>query len=90
MTVFNRRNFMAGTLATGLTSSIAAKRLRAANANDEVNLGFISCGGRASQLMGQFSKVDGINIAGLCDVDEKRLGLAQQKYPKGARLDRPS
>jgi hypothetical protein len=82
MTVFNRRNFMAGTLATGLTSSLAAKKLRAANANDEVNLGFISCGGRAGQLMGQFSKVDGINIAGLCDVDEKRLGLAQQKYPK--------
>ena len=82
MTIFNRRHFLAGTVATGLTSSLPVRKLRAANANDEVNLGFISCGGRAGQLMGQFSQVDGINIAGLCDVDEKRLGLAKQKYPK--------
>ena len=82
MPVFNRRNFIGGTLATSLTTSLTADKLRAANANDEVNLGFVSCGGRAGQLLGKFSKVDGINIAGLCDVDEKRLGLAKQKYPK--------
>lgn len=82
MRPLNRRNFLSTTLAAGVTTSLAAGTLRAANANDEINLGFVSCGGRAGQLMGQFSKVDGINIAGLCDVDEKRLGLAKQRFPK--------
>ena len=78
MSPLNRRNFLSTTIAAGVTTSLTARTLRAANANDEINLGFISCGGRAGQLMGQFSKVDGINIAGLCDADEKRLGLAKQ------------
>ena len=34
--------------------------------------------------MRQFSKVDGVNIAGLCDVDEKRLGLAKEGFPKAS------
>lgn len=82
MLPLNRRNFIAGTLAAGVTTSLSARTLRAANANNEINLGFVSCGGRAGQLMGQFSKVDGVNIAGLCDVDEKRLGLAKERFPK--------
>ena len=82
MSDFNRRDFLAASLAAGLTTSLAPRTLLAANANNEVNLGFISCGGRAGQLMGQFTKVDGVNVAGLCDPDEKRLGLAKQRFPK--------
>ena len=82
MSHLNRRDFLSASLAVGLTTSLSARTLRAANANDEINLGFISCGGRAGQLMGQFSKVDGINVAGLCDADENRLGLAKQRFPK--------
>ena len=82
MSHLNRRDFLSASVAVGLTTSLSARTLRAANANDEINLGFISCGGRGGQLMGQFSKVDGINVAGLCDVDEKRLGLAKQRFPK--------
>lgn len=82
MNRLNRRRFLSLAAATGLTSSLPARTLRAANANDEINLGFVSCGGRAGQLMGRFEKVDGVNIAGLCDVDEKRLGLAKQRFPK--------
>lgn len=82
MSDFNRRDFLAASLAAGLTTSLSARTLRAANANSEVNLGFISCGGRAGQLMGQFTKVDGVNVAGLCDPDAKRLGLAKERFPK--------
>jgi hypothetical protein len=82
MSHLNRRDFLSASLAAGLTTSLSARTLRAANANDEINLGFISCGGRGGQLMGQFSEVDGINVAGLCDVDENRLGLAKQRFPK--------
>ncbi|OYP38407.1 Gfo/Idh/MocA family protein [Rhodopirellula sp. MGV] len=86
MTNLNRRRFVGTSLAAAagvaLTTSLPARKSWAANANDEINLGFISCGGRSQDLMGQFSKVEGINVAGLCDVDEKRLGAAQRRFPK--------
>ncbi|MCO8121482.1 Gfo/Idh/MocA family oxidoreductase [Stieleria sp. TO1_6] len=86
MTKISRRRFVGSTATAAagltLTSALPGRSLRAANANDEINLGFISCGGRAGGLMGQFDKVDGVNIAGLCDVDEKRLGLAKERFPK--------
>ena len=86
MNRITRRQFVrsatAATTAAALTTSLTAPSLRAANANDEINLGFISCGGRAGGLMSQFEKVDGVNIAGLCDVDEKRLGTAKKRFPK--------
>ncbi len=78
----NRRQTLIAGLAVGVTTSLPCRSLRAANANDEINLGFISCGGRAGGLMGQFSKVPGVNVAGLCDPDSKRLGLAKQRFPK--------
>tara|TARA_R110002073_G_scaffold1987_4_gene13957 strand:+ start:8143 stop:9582 length:1440 start_codon:yes stop_codon:yes gene_type:complete len=78
----NRRQTLIAGLAAGVTTAIAPQTLRAANANDEINVGFISCGGRAGGLMSQFSKVPGVNIAGLCDVDSKRLGLAKERFPK--------
>lgn len=82
MNTFSRRKFLGALSSTVGVSGLAPLSAKAANANEEINLGFISCGGRAGQLMGQFSKVDGVNIAGLCDPDEKRLGLAKQRFPK--------
>ena len=82
MNTFSRRKFLGVLSSTVGVSGLSALSAKAANANEEINLGFISCGGRAGQLMGQFSKVDGVNIAGLCDPDEKRLGLAKQRFPK--------
>ena len=83
MSRLTRRNFLSTSAAIGLTTSLPAQSARAANANGEINLGFISCGGRANQLMGQFSKVPGVNIAALCDPDERRLGSTKQnRFPK--------
>ncbi len=36
-------------------------------------MGFISCGGRSRSLMKQFSKVPGVNIGAICDVDKERV-----------------
>jgi hypothetical protein len=82
MPKLSRRQFVGAATALTVTSSLPGRPLRAANANEEINLGFISCGGRAGGLMGQFSKVPGVNIAGLCDVDENRLGAAKARFPK--------
>ena len=82
MTTLNRRSFLHTSTAAAGSTILSGANARAAQANEEINLGFISCGGRAGQLMGQFSKVSGVNIAGLCDPDENRLGLAKQRFPK--------
>lgn len=85
MKKITRRHFVASGIAAGVMTSLPVSSLRASrfmSANDSVNVGMISCGGRAGQLAGQFSKVDGVNIAGLCDPDASRVGMMKEKYPK--------
>ena len=82
MSRLNRRKFVATSTAAVSSAAITSRRASAALANDEINLGFISCGGRAGGLMGYFDKLDGVNIAGLCDPDEARLGAAHKRFPK--------
>ena len=80
----NRRNFLRtlGVGATAATILAPGRKLWAANVNEEVNIGFVSCGGRARQLMEQFSEVEGVNIGALCDPDESRVESAREAYPK--------
>ncbi|KAA1262433.1 4-carboxy-2-hydroxymuconate-6-semialdehyde dehydrogenase [Rubripirellula obstinata] len=79
--VLSRRHFMAASAALGVTTSLAPRSFGASTA-DDINVGFISCGGRAIQLMRQFSEVNGVNIAGLCDTDQNRLERVGKQYPK--------
>jgi len=72
----------------GLGVSVAAfsgsglRSLSAANVNEEINMGFISCGGRSRGLMGQFSKVPGVNIGAVCDPDKERVDKVKtEMYP---------
>ena len=82
MSNINRRQILAAGIAGGFISALPARRSWAADANSEISIGYISCGGRAGKLMGQFDKISGVNVAGVCDVDEKRVGIAKQRYPK--------
>ncbi len=77
-----RRDFVRTGLAAGAAVTFPTRSLPAASANDEINLGFISCGGRAGGLMGKFDKIDGVNIGGLCDPDGERLNSAKLRFPK--------
>ncbi len=82
MSNLSRRDFVRTGLAASAALALPARSMFAANANDEVNVGFISCGGRAGQLMAMFEKIKGVNITGLCDPDESILGRAKQRFPK--------
>lgn len=78
-----RRFFLGSTLAAGALAATRSDRvIAAANGNSDVNLGFIACGGRYGKLNNFFSQVDGVQITGLCDPDEDRVGKAQASYPK--------
>lgn len=82
----NRRDFLRTSVAAGtavyLGTSTQAKSHASLGAIEDVSLGFISCGSRAGQLMGEFAKVDGVNVAGLCDPDEGRLEAAKTRNPR--------
>ena len=85
MTKISRRQFVASGAAAGVMMSIPGSELRASrhmSANDSVNIGMVSCGGRAGQLAKQFSMIDGVNITGLCDPDASRVGKMKQIYDR--------
>jgi len=75
----NRRDFMKGAAGAAFAFPTTPSF---ASANTPVNVGFISCGGRAGGLMGVFSGIDGVQITGLCDPDKKRVEGAQRRFPK--------
>jgi len=82
MNRLHRRQFIQSTLATGAAATLPVRSLWANNANEEIGVGFISCGGRATGLMRTFSRIPGVNITGLCDPDKDRLGGASKRFPR--------
>lgn len=77
-----RRDFLRTSLITGGALALSATRPIIASPNEEIRLGFISCGSRANGLMGAFSQIDGVKIVGLCDPDQERLKKTNQRFPE--------
>lgn len=79
-TRYTRRTLMktaavgAGALALGPTAKVLG-------ANDKVRVAFIGLGGRGKGLLGSFSRLENVTVAGLCDADEKNLGGQANKFP---------
>lgn len=82
MNQFTRRQFIQSGIAAGVCLTSAAPHSLASSANEEIRLGFISCGGRANQLMGMFDRIDGVKITGLCDPDSGRVAATKKRYPQ--------
>lgn len=88
MSPVSRRKFIATSLATTVTAGTLASqpaRLFARNANQKVAVGFISCGGRARQLMGQFKRTGMVDIVAICDPDQKRMDMVVEKIAPKAK-----
>ena len=64
----------AGALALGPSAKVLG-------ANDKVRVAFIGLGGRGKGLLGSFSRLGNVSVAGLCDADEKNLGGQANKFP---------
>src|SRR4051794_1209083 len=73
----SRRRFIVGVMA----SATAPAFLRAASANERLNIAVIGCGGRGA---GNLESVSTQNIVALCDVNQQALAAAAAKHP-GAR-----
>ncbi|MFC1757398.1 Gfo/Idh/MocA family protein [Planctomycetota bacterium] len=79
-----RKMIASSSLAIGAAWSFPST-LRAAQANDEIRLGFISCGGRAGGLMSVFKNLHGVRVTGLCDPDASRVASKGTQFPEAKR-----
>ena len=83
---FTRRRFLRRTAwaAAGMTAAPHFMSTRA-SANGKINVGFVDVANRAGEDLAEVAKLtDRVNVAALCDVDDRYLEQAKQKYP-GAR-----
>jgi len=79
----NRRTFLQLSAASGL--ALAASRVHSANVNEQLNMGFIGCGGRAQELLKSFGALADVRIAALCDPDSQRLDETAAKHAGAAK-----
>ena len=76
----NRRTLLGAAAAAGAVWTFP-QPARAA-ANDEIRLGFISCGGRSGEHMRVFGEMPGVAVVGLCDPDASRVADKAKLFPK--------
>ena len=79
----NRRIFLRQSAAIG--AALATTRIHAANVNEQLNMGFIGCGGRAQELLKNFGALADVRIAALCDPDSQRLDETAAKHVGAAK-----
>lgn len=77
MIMTSRRSFISQS-ALAFTALSAGRVL---GANDKIRIGSIGLGGRGMGSAAWFSKIPGVEIAYVCDVDQKVVDRAKQVYP---------
>ena len=66
----SRRSFLKK---AALTSAVLCSGSSVLGANDDIRVAIIGLGNKGRGHLGNFDEMDGVRIAGLCDVDPKRL-----------------
>ncbi len=67
-----RRNFMKRTLAVGAGLTVAPFA-RVRGANNDIRVAVVGINGRGGSHINSFDRMDGVRVAGLCDVDRRVL-----------------
>lgn len=96
----NRRSFLAGAASMGLAANAMAKSAnsnkmsggRPIGANDRINVAVIGAGGRGAYVADKFDKYNTIKpnscqIVGACDVYQKRVTKAKERFKCEGTLD---
>ncbi len=79
----SRRSFNKAALASAAAFSAhqtAVSYARTGGANEKIRVGFLGVANRGCQDIDAFKKQPDVEIAALCDVDQKTLGMAREKY----------
>ena len=76
----SRRQWLTQTAALGALATFAPGALaRRIGPNEKLNLGIIGTSGRA---LGNIEGVEGENIVAVCDIDDKLLAVASERFPQ--------
>jgi len=89
----NRREFTKTTVlgfGAGLTLLSGAASVFGATANEKINLGFIGCGGRGRQLLGDFVQRDDVNVLHCCDAYRQNAQRAVEIVQKSSLSATPT
>ena len=87
-----RRNFIKSTGAAGLTIATAPTILandRWRGANDRVNVAVIGIRGMGQSHIQEYQKLNNVEVAALCDIDENLFAERVQKHFKSKNLKEP-
>jgi predicted dehydrogenase len=78
----SRRSFLKSTTLTGAFVGLAgaAPVSRVLGANDAIRVAVVGLNGRGGAHLSEFSKIDGVRLAGLCDVDLRVLDRQAEKF----------
>ena len=68
-----RRDFMKGSLAAGASLVLASPFSSVRGANDDIRAAVVGINSRGGSHIGAFDKMEGVRLAGLCDVDRNVL-----------------
>jgi len=79
---------MKGSLAAGVGLTMASPFSRVRGANDDIRVGVVGINGRGGAHIGAFDKMEGVRVAGLCDVDSKVLDRRMKPFKdKNQKVD---
>src|SRR5688572_8609538 len=81
MKKMNRRSFLAAATTGAVTLSLPARSWsQVLGSADDIRVAVVGFGGRGQSHISGMSKLNGVRLAGLCDVDTTILGKEQQKW----------
>ncbi len=83
----SRRRFLQTSAATAVTSWTAKSWSQVAGANGDIRVAVIGFGGRGAGHIGAFSKMKGVRLVALCDVDQKILDGEVKKLSEKTKTD---
>jgi predicted dehydrogenase len=75
MRAVSRRDFVKGSIATGLVVALPFSRVR--GANDRIQVGLVGCGGRGTgSHIPSFERQEGVTVAAVSDADQEHIAGA--------------
>ncbi|MHC4462277.1 MAG: Gfo/Idh/MocA family oxidoreductase [Planctomycetota bacterium] len=75
-----RRDFVKRSIAVGAGLTLASPFSRVRGANDDIRVAVVGINGRGGSHIGAFDKMDGVRLAGLCDVDRRVLESKARRF----------
>jgi len=83
---FSRRAFLQSSLVVAAGTGLSPRSwAQVAGANNDIRIGVVGLNGRGGSHLEEFSKIPGVRIAALCDVDLKVLEARAAKLPEATK-----